>query len=62
MCVADLLDRERDVDSGMAALEEAVNIVSDYKRDYFEQSSTKNVRRSALKADHVLFCYRLLSY
>jgi len=38
---ADLFDRERDVDSGMAALEEAVNIVSDYKEDYFEQSSTK---------------------
>lgn len=37
----DILDRERDVDSGMAALEEAVNIFSDYKEDYFEQSSTK---------------------
>jgi hypothetical protein len=37
----DLLDRERDVDSGMAALEEAVNIFPDYKEDYFEQSLTK---------------------
>ena len=45
----DLLDRGRDVDSGMAALEEAVKIIPDYKRitSYslrrkFEQSSTKD--------------------
>jgi hypothetical protein len=29
---ADLFDRERDVDSGMAALEEAVNIISRLQR------------------------------
>jgi hypothetical protein len=48
----DLLDRERDVDSGMAALEEAVNIFPDYKEDYFEQSLTK-VRTVLDKGLHI---------
>jgi hypothetical protein len=48
----DPLDRERDVDSGMAALEEALNIFPDYKEDYFEQSLTK-VRTAFDKRLHI---------
>jgi hypothetical protein len=54
----DLLDMERDVDSGMAALEEALNIFPDYKEDYFEQPSTKDCISVSIESQP---CFILLS-
>jgi hypothetical protein len=54
----DPLDRERHVDSGVAALEEALNIFPDYKEDYFEQSSTKDCISVGIESQP---CFILLS-